>query len=69
MDRGIFVVGLAVVIVGILFVVLFWRDAAYLLPFNLSWAVIFVLIGVCIAAYGGMKRTRVPKATPHKEEP
>ncbi len=57
-NKGIVVVGLFSLIIGVLFIALYYRDATYLLPFGLSYAVILLVIGIGIVVYGAVKSLR-----------
>jgi hypothetical protein len=57
-NRGIVVIGLFALIIGALFIALYYRDQSYLLPFSLSYAVILLVAGIGIVFYGAVKLLR-----------
>jgi uncharacterized membrane protein YoaK (UPF0700 family) len=57
-NKGIVVVGLFFLIIGVLFTALYYRDATNLLPFGLSYAVILLATGICIIVYGVVRSSR-----------
>jgi hypothetical protein len=57
-NKGIVVIGLFFLIIGVLFIVLYFRDVTYLLPFGLFYAVTLLLIGIGIVVYGAVKSLR-----------
>ncbi len=57
-NRGIVVIGLFALIIGAFYIALYYRDQSYLLPFNLSYAVILLVTGIGIVVYGAVKSLR-----------
>ncbi len=60
MDKRIVIIGLFPLIIGVLFIALYYRDVTYLLPYGLSYAVILLLIGIGVIVYGVVKREVTP---------